>query len=46
MGGKDSMKKWIQHDLGNQDNIHFTVEGYTLMANLFTQALLKYLQHD
>lgn len=46
MGGKDSMDKWIQNDLGNQDNIHFTVEGYTLMANLFTQALLKYLQHD
>ncbi len=46
MGGKDSMKKWIQHNLGNQDNIHFTVEGYTFMANLFTQALLKYLQHD
>ena len=46
MGGLKSMEKWYKHKLAQKDRVHFTVAGYQLVGNLFTNALFKaYSEH-
>jgi hypothetical protein len=45
MGGLSSMRKWQNNNLAKQDKIHFTPQGYTLLGNLFFNALVDYM-HD
>lgn len=44
MGGLSSMEKWQAADLAQRDRIHFTRKGYQLIADLFSDALLRSLQ--
>ena len=41
MGGLRSMEKWREHGLAQTDRVHFTRAGYTLVGNLFADALLE-----
>lgn len=41
MGGLKSMDKWFKHKLAQKDRVHFTQDGYTLIGNLFTNALFE-----
>ena len=46
MGGAHTVNAWRSAGLAKQDRLHFTEEGYTLLADLFTQALVAdYLSH-
>ena len=36
MGGNGSLFKWLKNSLASKDQLHFTKEGYTLQAKLFT----------
>jgi lysophospholipase L1-like esterase len=42
MGGLGSMPKWEKSGLAKIDKVHFTREGYTLIGNLFYNALMNY----
>jgi lysophospholipase L1-like esterase len=39
MGGLGSIQKWHLKGLAKKDKIHFTAAGYTLVGNLFVEAL-------
>jgi lysophospholipase L1-like esterase len=39
MGGLKSMDRWYKAKLAQKDRVHFTVAGYQLVGNLFTNAL-------
>lgn len=41
MGGLKSMEKWYKAKLAQKDRVHFTVAGYQLLGDLFTNALFK-----
>ncbi len=41
MGGFASNAQWVQEKLGHEDQLHFTVAGYQLQADLLFNALLK-----
>ncbi len=41
MGGKCSMKTWIQQKLGRRDGIHFTMSGYDIVGNRLADALIN-----
>lgn len=41
MGGEKSINKWRDDKLAQKDRIHFTKDGYFLLANLFFEALTK-----
>ncbi len=43
MGGLRSMDKWREQGLAQTDRVHFTRAGYTLVGNLFADALLEAL---
>ena len=44
MGGAHSVDKWRDAGLVKRDRLHFTDEGYTLLGDLFVQALMT--DHD
>ena len=44
MGGLRSMEKWCEYGLAQTDRVHFTRAGYTLVGNLFADALLEALE--
>lgn len=41
MGGEESILKWKNDELATKDKIHFTREGYTIIAKLMFNAILK-----
>lgn len=41
MGGLKSINLWKKDKLANNDRIHFTRDGYTLIASLFFDAILR-----
>lgn len=41
MGGYKSMLTWQKHGLAKKDKIHFTRDGYHLVADLMFQAIVK-----
>lgn len=41
MGGLKSMDRWYKNKLAQKDRVHFTVAGYQLLGDLFTNALFK-----
>ncbi|HOY39149.1 MAG TPA: GDSL-type esterase/lipase family protein [Bacteroidales bacterium] len=41
MGGNRSINLWKQDGLAQRDRIHFTQEGYTILARLFFEAIQK-----
>lgn len=41
MGGYKSINLWRSDNLANKDRIHFTRDGYTIIANLLFDAILK-----
>lgn len=41
MGGLKSMKKWEDAGLARKDKIHFSPKGYTLLGDLFYNALIE-----
>jgi lysophospholipase L1-like esterase len=41
MGGKSSIKSWVDAGLARRDLIHFTQEGYILQGELLYQALIQ-----
>lgn len=41
MGGYKSINLWKSDNLANKDRIHFTREGYTIIADLLFDAILK-----
>ena len=43
MGGLKSMDKWFDYGLAQTDRVHFTRAGYTVVGNLFADALLETL---
>ena len=46
MGGAHSVDAWRKAGLAKKDRLHFTDEGYTLLADLFVEALkTDYLEH-
>lgn len=46
MGGLSSMQLWERRGLAKVDKIHFTLEGYTLIGNLFYNALMEYYEQN
>ena len=47
MGGLNSIPDWQRAGLARADKIHFTLEGYVLLGNLFYNALMDYyIQND
>ena len=46
MGGLNSMKKWEKAGLAKIDKIHFTQEGYSLIGDLFYNALIDYFTNS
>jgi lysophospholipase L1-like esterase len=46
MGGLGSISKWEKAGLAKVDKLHFTREGYTLIGNLFYNALMDYYLHN
>lgn len=46
MGGLKSMKKWQDEGLAQNDKVHFTSSGYTLIGDLLFNALMdRYMEH-
>lgn len=45
MGGLKSMERWRRASLAQTDRVHFTRAGYTLLGNMFSQALFEALQY-
>ncbi|MEL7119103.1 MAG: GDSL-type esterase/lipase family protein [Bacteroidota bacterium] len=43
MGGKGSMKKWVDEDLGYVDYVHFRQAGYEVQAELLYEAIVSLL---
>ena len=43
MGGLGSSKTWRNNELMRGDMIHFTFQGYHFKAELYLDALLKYM---
>ena len=43
MGGLKSMEQWYKASLARPDRVHFTRDGYRLVGNLFSDALLETL---
>jgi lysophospholipase L1-like esterase len=41
MGGLNSINAWQQFNLAKRDGIHFTVNGYILIGDLFFDAFLR-----
>jgi len=41
MGGENSMDEWVNLELAASDKIHFTKQGYALMADLLYVAIMK-----
>ncbi len=41
MGGLKSMDKWFKANLAQKDRIHFTLAGYKLIGDLFSNALFN-----
>jgi lysophospholipase L1-like esterase len=46
MGGLGSIQQWQRAGLATTDKVHFTREGYTLIGNLFYNALMGYYLHN
>lgn len=46
MGGLRSMEKWKDQGLAQTDRVHFTRAGYTIIGNLFSDALLEALNDN
>lgn len=44
MGGLRSMMQWQKAGLAQRDKVHFTREGYHLIGDLFSEALLKAIE--
>jgi len=44
MGGLGSMDKWFKKGLGKKDRVHFTVNGYNLIGDLFWHAFVQPLK--
>lgn len=44
MGGLKSMMQWQNAGLAQRDKVHFTREGYRLIGDLFSDALLKAIE--
>lgn len=44
MGGLGSMDKWYKKGLGKKDRVHFTVNGYNLIGDLFWHAFVQPLK--
>ena len=44
MGGLKSMMQWQKAGLAQRDKVHFTREGYQLIGDLFSDALLKAIE--
>lgn len=44
MGGRCSMKKWIGQGLASKDGVHFSAEGYKLVAGRFASDMIKLLK--
>ena len=42
MGGLESMMRWEEEGLAKKDKIHFTNKGYTLIGDLFFNALMRF----
>jgi len=42
MGGLSSMQKWEKAGLAKVDKVHFTQKGYSLIGDLFFNALINY----
>ena len=42
MGGLSSMQKWEKAGLAKMDKVHFTHKGYSLIGDLFYNALINY----
>lgn len=42
MGGMESMMRWEEEGLAKKDKIHFTNKGYTLIGDLFFNALMRF----
>lgn len=40
-GGSHSTDRWVATGLQQQDHVHFTTKGYTLLGDLFFNALLR-----
>ena len=41
MGGPGSMKQWVKDGFGNPDHVHFTREGYSKLADMLFDDLLR-----
>jgi lysophospholipase L1-like esterase len=41
MGGMNSVVLWEKNNLAQRDKVHFTREGYLLLGDLFTNALMQ-----
>jgi len=46
MGGLNSMQKWEKAGLAKIDKVHFTQKGYSLIGDLFYNALIDYSMHN
>jgi len=44
MGGLGSMQKWEASSLAAKDKVHFSAEGYCLLADLLFDALMTSLE--
>lgn len=44
MGGRCSMKKWINQGLASKDGVHFSAAGYKTVAARFASDMLKWLK--
>lgn len=44
MGGRCSMKKWINQGLAAKDGVHFTAKGYQTVAGHFARDLMKWIK--
>jgi lysophospholipase L1-like esterase len=44
LGGKGSMHSWFVAGLAQYDHVHFTAEGYRLIANLMFRDLISQYQ--
>jgi len=42
MGGLNSIQKWVKAGLAKRDKVHFTSEGYYLLGDLFSEAMINY----
>ena len=46
MGGLSSMQKWEKAGLAKVDKVHFTQKGYSLIGDMFYNALINYSMHN